>query len=168
MVPHLDFLEGVEPTKATRSGGLLYLSFQDEDDVVSALKQFRKRGWPATRTHLSLLVGRVPKGNPFVDQFHLQHVFQQDLLDDPEKGYAFYHKRIADGLRELDTPSTAEEHLGVIIDLIHAAIGAGVVLGHDMQGAWNEAYKTTMEASDTPPNLKPFVGHTLKRFNQED
>ena len=180
-----EFLEEIVPTKVTQFGRLTYLTFKNEGDTVQAMKQIRKRGVPATRNGCSIFVGRAPRGNPFVDQPHFQHVFQQHLLKDPEANYALYRGLITEELRELDASATPEEHLDALIDLIYVVIGAGVALGHDMQGAWDEVHRTNMAKLDAngepilradgkilkpagwiPPRLTPFIGHTLAKFRE--
>lgn len=189
MAPHIDILEDLQPTQVTHAGMLSLFTFGNEGDTLKSIRRFRQRGYPVTRSGCSILVGQgaIPKVNPFTDQLHFQHVFQQHLLKYPEKNYALYRKLIAEELNELDTATTAEEHLDALIDLIYVVIGAGTALGHDMQGAWEEIHKTNMAKLDadgnpiiredgkvvnpegwTPPNLKPFVGHVLEQFRQED
>lgn len=187
MVSRTDFLEGIEPSQETHAGARSLFTFDNEEDALKAMRRFRQRGFPVSHTGCFLLVGSSPKVNPFVDQLHFQHVFQQHLLPHPEKNYALYRELIKEELGELDRATTAEEHLDALIDLIYVTIGAGVALGHDMQGAWEEIHKTNMAKLDaegnpiiredgkvvkpegwTPPNLKPFVGHVLEQFKRED
>ena len=180
-----DFLasHGKTPETAAAVGGLAAITYKTFQEAKEACCLMRLYGYAVSQAGCQFVVGPQMKGNPFVDQRVFQHVFQGHLCQDPEANYALYRKLITEELKELDDAVTAEEHLDALIDLIYVTIGAGIALGHDMQGAWNEVHRTNMAklgpngkpiirpdgkvikpADWRGPELRPFVGHDLQQF----
>lgn len=173
------------PPAVKLCGTLVIVTCPTADTAGAASKVLKLHGYQVTQASFMLAVGPKLIGNPFIDQRFFQHVFQQHLLPHPTENYELYRKLITEELKELDDANNAEEHLDALIDLIYVTIGAGIALGHDMQGAWNEVHTTNMAklgpdgkpiirpdgkvikpAGWKAPQLQQFVGHTLPQFEE--
>ena len=175
------------PDTASSNGSLVVVTFRDPEVLKQAACLLRLYGYGIANNTNTLMVGHQVKGNPFVDQRVFQHIFQKHLCLDHAANYALYRKLITEELKELDDAVTADEHLDALIDLIYVTIGAGIALGHDMQGAWDEVHKTNMAKLGPDgkpiiredgkvikpegwkgPELKQFVGHVLEEFRETE
>ena len=175
---------GDHPATVSTMGPLSVVGYNTTAAARDAKRILKIHGYRVEQQGSMLAVGPQVKGSPFIDQRLFQHVFQGHLHQDPEANYALYRKLITEELKELDNAQTPEEHLDALIDLIYVTIGAGVALGHDMQGAWDEVHKTNMAklgpdgkpiiredgkvikpAGWQPPQLTPFLGHLLQALN---
>lgn len=171
---------GEHPATVTTMGTVTVAGYTTLAAVKEAKRILKLHGYQVQQAGNMLAVGPQIKGSPFIDQRLFQHVFQQHLAHDPEANYKLYRNLIAEELKELDCATTPEEHLDALIDLIYVTIGAGIALGHDMQGAWDEIHSTNMAKLGPDgkpiiredgkvikpegwkgPQLTPFIGHRL-------